>query len=240
MPENKKRLGTRNPLQLFSGSPQAIEAEQESLESLIQESGIKNQESGIQNQGSGIQNQESETINRSSEIQAQRTFTISEPLTNTHESEIQNPESGIQNQESEISSEPLTNTYKSGIQNLESRIQNQESEISSEPLTNTYESGIQNQESGIKNQESRIRNQELAITSEPLRLYSLSVRIPESLNDDLDEALKRTRRSMGRKIRKEVLVAVAIEAMFQQVEVAGGWSAIASEEELRQLLGVKI
>jgi hypothetical protein len=213
MPENKKRLGTRNPLQLFSGSPQAIEAEQESLESLIQESGIKNQESGIQNQGSGIQNQESETINRSSEIQAQRTFTISEPLTNTHESEIQNPESGIQNQESEISSEPLTNTY---------------------------ESGIQNQESGIKNQESRIRNQELAITSEPLRLYSLSVRIPESLNDDLDEALKRTRRSMGRKIRKEVLVAVAIEAMFQQVEVAGGWSAIASEEELRQLLGVKI
>ncbi len=233
MPENKKRLGTRNPLQLFSGSAQAIETEQETPESLIHESGIQNQESGIQNQ-------ESETINRNSEIQAQSAFTISEPLTKTNESGIQSQESGIQNQESGIVSEPLTKTNESGIQNQESRIRNQESGIVSEPLTKINESGIRNQESRIRNPELGIQNQELAITSERLRLYSLSVRIPESLNDDLDEALKRTRRSMGRKIRKEVLVAVAIEAMFQQVEVAGGWSAIASEDELRQLLGVKI
>ncbi len=67
----------------------------------------------------------------------------------------------------------------------------------------------------------------------------MSVRIPEPLNDVLDEALKQTRRSMGRKIRKEVLVAVAIEAMFAQVETVGGWNVITSEEELRNLLKLK-
>jgi 3-hydroxymyristoyl/3-hydroxydecanoyl-(acyl carrier protein) dehydratase len=44
---------------------------------------------------------------------------------------------------------------------------------------------------------------------------------------------------MGRKIRKEVLVSLAIEAMLQRVEVAGGWSEIASEEKLRELLGLQ-
>ena len=65
------------------------------------------------------------------------------------------------------------------------------------------------------------------------------MRIPEPLNDALDDAVKQTRRSMGRKIRKEVLVSLAIEAMLQRVESAEGWSAIASEEELRELLGLQ-
>ncbi|MBD1895507.1 hypothetical protein [Coleofasciculus sp. FACHB-129] len=59
------------------------------------------------------------------------------------------------------------------------------------------------------------------------------------MNDTLDGAVKQTRRSMGRKIRKEVLVSLAIEAMLQRVETAGGWREIASEEELRQLLGLE-
>ncbi len=59
------------------------------------------------------------------------------------------------------------------------------------------------------------------------------------MNDALDDAVKQTRRSMGRKIRKEVLVAIAIESMLQRIEAVGGWSAIASEEELRDLLGLQ-
>jgi hypothetical protein len=59
------------------------------------------------------------------------------------------------------------------------------------------------------------------------------------LNDALDDAVKQTRRSMGRKIRKEVLVALAIETMLKKVEAVGGWSEIASEEELRELLGLQ-
>ncbi len=42
------------------------------------------------------------------------------------------------------------------------------------------------------------------------------------MNDALDDAVKQTRRSMGRKIRKEVLVALAIETMLKKVEAVGG------------------
>ena len=98
-----------------------------------------------------------------------------------------------------------------------------------------HESGKNNQESGIKNKDSGASKQESEDTK-ATPLYPLSARIPEPLNDALDIAVKQTRRSMGRKIRKEVLVSLAIEAMLQRVETAGGWSAIASEEELRELL----
>jgi len=98
-----------------------------------------------------------------------------------------------------------------------------------------HESGKNNQESGITNQDSGKAYQESEDTK-ATPLYPLSARIPEPLNDALDDAVKQTRRSMGRKIRKEVLVSLAIEAMLQRVEAVGGWSAIASEEELRELL----
>ena len=98
-----------------------------------------------------------------------------------------------------------------------------------------HESGKNNQESGIRNNDSGASKQESEDTK-ATPLYPLSARIPEPLNDALDDAVKQTRRSMGRKIRKEVLVSLAIEAMLQRVETAGGWSAIASEEELRELL----
>jgi hypothetical protein len=98
-----------------------------------------------------------------------------------------------------------------------------------------HESGKNNQESGIKNKDSGASKQESEDTK-ATPLYPLSARIPEPLNDALDDAVKQTRRSMGRKIRKEVLVSLAIEAMLQRVEAVGGWSAIASEEELRELL----
>jgi hypothetical protein len=101
-----------------------------------------------------------------------------------------------------------------------------------------HESGKNNQESGIRNNDSGASKQESQDTK-ATPLYPLSVRIPELLNDALDDAVKQTRRSMGRKIRKEVLVSLAIEAMLQRVESAGGWSAIASEEELRELLGLQ-
>ncbi|MBD2016584.1 hypothetical protein H6F96_21755 [Microcoleus sp. FACHB-53] len=101
-----------------------------------------------------------------------------------------------------------------------------------------HESEKNNQESGIRNQESGKAEQESEDTK-ATPLYPLSARIPEPLNDTLDDAVKQTRRSMGRKIRKEVLVSLAIETMLQRVEAAGGWRAIASEEELRELLGLQ-
>lgn len=101
-----------------------------------------------------------------------------------------------------------------------------------------HESGKNNQESGIRNQDSGKAAQESEDTK-ATPLYPLSARIPEPLNDALDDAVKQTRRSMGRKIRKEVLVSLAIEAMLKKVEAAGGWSAIASGEELRELLGLQ-
>ena len=98
-----------------------------------------------------------------------------------------------------------------------------------------HESGKNNQESGIRNNDSGASKQESHDTK-ATPLYPLSARIPEPLNDALDVAVKQTRRSMGRKIRKEVLVSLAIETMLKKVEAAGGWSAIASEEELQELL----
>ncbi|HEY9796525.1 MAG TPA: hypothetical protein V6D30_12860 [Leptolyngbyaceae cyanobacterium] len=106
----------------------------------------------------------------------------------------------------------------------------------SDLLIKIHESGKNNQESGIRNKDSGKAKQESEDTK-ATPLYPLSARIPEPLNDALDDAVKQTRRSMGRKIRKEVLVSLAIETMLQRVEAAGGWSAIASEEELRELLG---
>jgi len=105
-------------------------------------------------------------------------------------------------------------------------------------LIKIHESGKNNQESGIRNKDSGASKQELEDTK-ATPLYPLSARIPEPLNDALDDAVKQTRRSMGRKIRKEVLVSLAIEAMLQRVEAVGGWSAIASQEELRELLGLQ-
>ena len=105
-------------------------------------------------------------------------------------------------------------------------------------LIQIHESGKNNQESGFRNQNYEPSKQESEDTK-ATPLYPLSARIPEPLNDALDDAVKQTRRSMGRKIRKEVLVSLAIEAMLQRVEAAGGWSAITSEEELQKLLGLQ-
>lgn len=107
--------------------------------------------------------------------------------------------------------------------------------IKSDSLIKIHEYGKNNQEYGIRNKDSGASKQESQDTK-ATPLYPLSARIPEPLNDALDDAVKQTRRSMGRKIRKEVLVSLAIEAMLQRVEAAGGWSAIASEEELQELL----
>lgn len=112
--------------------------------------------------------------------------------------------------------------------------------IKTDSVIKIHESGKNNQESGIRNQDSGASKQESEDTkATPPSLYPLSARIPEPLNDALDDAVKQTRRSMGRKICKEVLVSIAIEAMLQRIESAGGWSAIASEEELRELLGLQ-
>ena len=108
----------------------------------------------------------------------------------------------------------------------------------SDSVIKIHESGKNNQESGIRNEDSGASKQESEDTK-ATPLYPLSARIPEPLNDALDVAVKQTRRSMGRKIRKEVLVSLAIEAMLQRVEAVGGWSAITSEEELRKLLGLQ-
>jgi hypothetical protein len=108
----------------------------------------------------------------------------------------------------------------------------------SDSVIKIHESGKNNQEYGIMNNDSGKAKQESEDTK-ATPLYPLSARIPEPLNDALDDAVKQTRRSMGRKIRKEVLVSLAIEAMLQRVESAGGWSAIASQEELRELLGLQ-
>ena len=132
------------------------------------------------------------------------------------------------NQDKNLQDKPNTDS-KSTVINQDSIIINQES-------------GKNNPESGIINQESRIINQNLGLDQSGLDscepLYPLSVRIPESLNDALDASVKKTRRTLGRKIPKEVLVSIAIEAMLQQVEDAGSWGSINSIEELRNLLGL--
>jgi len=48
------------------------------------------------------------------------------------------------------------------------------------------------------------------------------IRVSESLNDALDDTVKITRRNIGKKIRKERLVAIAIEALLTKVEQWGG------------------
>lgn len=147
MAESKKRMGQRNPLQLFNDSQKEAVAPEPSDEAPQEESGIKKTESGFLNPDS---------------------------LKNNHESGFLNPDYGTSKQELE--------------------------------------------------------------DTKTTPLYPLSARIPEQLNDALDDAVKQTRRSMGRKIRKEVLVSLAIETMLKKVEDQGGWSAITSEEELRELL----
>jgi hypothetical protein len=107
--------------------------------------------------------------------------------------------------------------------------------IKSDSVIKIHESVKNNQEYGIRNNDSGASKQESQDTK-ATPLYPLSARIPEPLNDALDDAVKQTRRSMGRKIRKEVLVSLAIETMLKKVEAAGGWNAIASEEELQELL----
>lgn len=113
-------------------------------------------------------------------------------------------------------------------------------------LFNKPDSGIEKQETGIINPENIpssgeeteiIEKTESGIMNqENTRLYNLSIRVPESLNDALDDAVKITRRTIGQKIRKERLVTLAIEAMLEKVEKAGGWKALKSEEELRKMI----
>ena len=156
-----------------------------------------------------------------------------------------NAESGIENQESGLmidaneaispvsgedkpTSTPVIN-QESGIRNPEKISSSVESmDVTVEPMieVNPHLSSlpiIKNQESGIENQENT-------------RLYNLSVRVPEVLNDALDDAVKKTRRNIGQKIRKERLVAIAIEALLAKVEQAGGWETIRSEEDLANFL----
>ncbi len=72
------------------------------------------------------------------------------------------------------------------------------------------------------------------------RLYPLSVRIPEWLNDRLDEAVKQTRRSMGRKVPKEDMVTMALESMLTKVQAGGGWSNFQTVDQLRSFMGLPI
>jgi hypothetical protein len=72
----------------------------------------------------------------------------------------------------------------------------------SDSVIKIHESGKNNQESGIRNKDSGTSKQESEDTK-ATPLYPLSARIPEPLNDALDDAVKQTRRSMGvRFVRK--------------------------------------
>ncbi|MDV3002897.1 MAG: hypothetical protein N5P05_004552 (plasmid) [Chroococcopsis gigantea SAG 12.99] len=191
--ESKKRLGKRNPLQLF-GNPEPV---------------IENPESVIRNPESVIENPESVIRNHDS---------LPAPITSRsfHQkkvnAKISNPESGIMNQESVIMN-PETQLSTS------TNLLTEGSDVKRTPPQTTNE----NQESGIRNQENE-------------RLYNLSIRVPENLNDALDDAVKITRRTIGQKIRKERLVAIAIEAMLEKVERVGGWNQVNSEEALKEIL----
>ncbi len=167
-----------------------------------------------------------------------------------------NQDSLNKNQDSGISqARPGNDTEERSLLNDGSALANPRSSNSHlQPGTSTTESRINNHESLKRNPESKINiqqskkmNPELGESTAPPReheitraepMYSLSARIPESLNDQLDAVVKQTRRSLGRKIRKEVLVAIALEAMLKQVEAAGSWNAVASEQHLRELLNL--
>ncbi|MEB3188891.1 MAG: hypothetical protein VKL42_00930 [Snowella sp.] len=198
-----KRLGKRNPLQLFPNA----------------ESGIENQESGLMidaNEAiSPVSGEDKPTstpvINQESGIENQENVLLSETPT-----KIKTPESLITNQESGIRNpEKMSSSVESMDATVEPMVE-VNPHLSSLPV-------IKNQESGIENQENT-------------RLYNLSVRVPEVLNDALDDAVKKTRRNIGQKIRKERLVAIAIEALLAKVEQAGGWETIRSEEDLANFL----
>jgi hypothetical protein len=198
-----KRLGKRNPLQLFPNT----------------ESGIENQESGLMinaNEAIALSPGENEptatpVINQESGIENQENVLLSENPT-----KIKNPESLIMNQDSGIKNpEKILSSVESMDANVEP-MSEAKPNLSLLPV-------IKNQESGIENQENT-------------RLYNLSVRVPEVLNDALDEAVKKTRRNIGQKIRKERLVAIALEALLAKVEQAGGWETIRSEEDLANFL----
>jgi hypothetical protein len=198
-----KRLGKRNPLQLFPNP----------------ESGIENQESGIiivTNEAISLSPWEDEPtatsiINQESGIENQENSLLLE-----NPREIKNPESLTMNQESGIRNPEKTSSSVESMDTTVKPMSEVKPSLVSLPV-------IKNQESGIENQENT-------------RLYNLSVRVPEVLNDALDEAVKKTRRNIGQKIRKERLVAIALEALLTKVEQAGGWETIRSEEDLANFL----
>ncbi len=184
--ESKKRLGKRNPLQLF-GNP---------------ESEIMNPESEIMNPESEIMNHDSLPASITSRSSHQKK--VNAKIRN-HESGIMNQESEIMNPETQLPPPANLLTEGADVKRIPPQTQSE------------------NQKSGIRNQENE-------------RLYNLSIRVPENINDALDDAVKITRRTIGQKIRKERLVAIAIEAMLEKVERAGGWNKVNSEEALKEIL----
>ena len=231
------------------------------------DSQIQSPESGLMNSLSGNEGNQSDSMtgerinsrfmNKYSEINIHENLPSSAvPSHQEPEAKSMNQDSLNKNQDSGISkARPGNDTEERSLLNDGSALANPRSSNSHlQPGTSTTEFRINNHESLKRNPESKINiqpskkmNPELGESTAPRReheitraepMYSLSARIPESLNDQLDAVVKQTRRSLGRKIRKEVLVAIALEAMLKQVEAAGSWNAVASEQHLRELLNL--
>lgn len=61
----------------------------------------------------------------------------------------------------------------------------------------------------------------------------VTVRLPIELNDWLDEVIRKTKRTHGSKIPKEVLIQIALEA-FKAKDI--DWSSIKDENDLKKAL----
>ncbi len=81
---------------------------------------------------------------------------------------------------------------------------------------------IQNPENG--NQKAESAN---------VQYDKVTVRLPIELNDWLDEVIRKTKRTHGSKIPKEVLIQIALEA-FKAKDI--DWSSIKDENDLKKVL----
>jgi hypothetical protein len=100
-----------------------------------------------------------------------------------------------------------------------------------EDLKQKVEPVIQQAESG--NQKEYSVEKIHSFASSEVVYDKVTVRLPLELNDWLDEMVRKTKRSNGSKIKKEVFIQIALEALKEK-EI--DWTSIKDEHDLKRVL----
>ena len=100
-----------------------------------------------------------------------------------------------------------------------------------EDLKQKVEPVIQQAESG--NQKEYSVEKVHSFASSEVVYDKVTVRLPLELNDWLDEMVRKTKRSNGSKIKKEVFIQIALEALKEK-EI--DWTSIKDEHDLKRVL----